>query len=235
VPLGLVIGALVALAAAGCQPAQCGARNEPCCPDATCLDGMVCNSGVCRGPCLPEGAACDLVTGAGCGAGTICRPVLAGEDIVAACVAAVPGSQRLDDGCATTEECGVGLYCYFGRCRFHCCAERDCPANQFCSAYDTAGFCSGADGCDIFGPGCVEGEGCYPIVLERGGISPTCFRAGARQVGDPCTSSIVCAPGHVCIGNELSAACARMCDAWHPCDVGQCLGIVGDPGYGFCG
>lgn len=231
----LALTPALAASVSGCQAAQCGARNEPCCPGATCLGANVCNSGVCRGPCRPEGAACDLVTGAGCGAGTICRPVLSGEEIVGACVAAVPGSVLLDGACATTEECAVGLYCYFGRCRFHCCEERDCPEGQFCGAYATAGFCNGQDGCDIFGPGCAEGEGCYPIVLERGGISPTCFRAGTGQAGDPCTNSVVCAPGHVCIGTELSASCARMCDASHPCDAGQCLGIVGDPGYGFCG
>jgi hypothetical protein len=158
-----------------------------------------------------------------------------GEDIVAACLGGAPGASGLDGPCTRTEDCRVGLFCNYGTCRFHCCEDADCPAGQFCSTFDTVGFCSGQDGCDIFGPGCPEGLACYPITLARGGVSPTCFTPGTGVDGDPCTGILACAPGHVCIGNELSAQCRVMCDARHPCASGDCRPIVGDPGYGFCG
>ncbi len=52
-----------------------------------------------------------------------------------------------------------------------------------------------------------------------------------------CTESSDCASGSYCgfvpLG-PLVPICTRLCNASHPCDVGQCSGI-GYMGYGFCG
>jgi len=158
-----------------------------------------------------------------------------GGIIIAAWVPGSPGEGLLDASCGSTDDCAAGLFCYLGSCRFHCCTEVDCADGQFCSFFESAGFCGGDDGCDIFSAdGCGADQGCYPLLLERGGWTPTCVSAGAGQAGDACASVFECAPGTICIGDQLSAQCAVLCDAGHPCESGECAPIVGDPGYGFC-
>ena len=82
--------AVLALCAAGCRPAQCGARNEPCC-NGGCLGAMTCVSDVCRAPCAGPLEACDAVTGTGCAAGSTCRLEVSGDTIVPACAPGEPG------------------------------------------------------------------------------------------------------------------------------------------------
>ena len=234
--LSLVLG--LALADAGCQPTQCGARNERCCNGA-CLDGMSCLSDVCRAPCAGPLAACDAVTGTGCEPGATCRLQLSGDTIVAACVAGAPGPGALDTPCASTDECGAGLLCYVGRCRFLCCStDADCTdPQQFCTPFEGFGLCGGNEGCDVFGGGgCEDGYACYPYFLDGGGATPTCFRPGTVETFEPCSVHLDCRPGHLCIDVGEAAFCLPMCDGAHPCtfeDTG-CQTLVGDVPFGVC-
>jgi hypothetical protein len=228
--------AVLALCAVGCRPAQCGARNEPCC-NGGCLGAMTCVSDVCRAPCAGPLEACDAVTGTGCDAGSTCRLEVSGDTIVPACAPGEPGPGMLDTPCASTSDCAAGLFCYRERCRFLCCdRDADCADRlQFCVPYEGLGLCDGDEGCDVFsGSGCAEGYGCFAFIVEGGGYSPTCLRPGTVATFGACSEHADCVPGHRCVRQGADAVCLPMCDAGHRCTVGACTELARDNGFGVC-
>lgn len=204
-----------------------GATPRTCDPDLTCHEGT-CQAYSQEGdPCgytLPDCAAdlfCQEIEGEPNGA---CRPPLAaGED------------------CSNNEVCGEGLYCHevysetLGRDVGTCvapspagdsCADgEECEEELFCSSSSevcTAPLANEA-ACD---PGALCEDPCFTCrPALPGGDASACLAFGV--VGDGCTSTGHCAPGHFC---DATGTCAELGDAGDNClNDGQCkAGLVCD-------
>ncbi len=215
-----------------CDGQRCAAA---CGSDAACPDGLRCGgsseelAGQRVGACcsIPEGQACDLLSGCGCAAGATCSLDPSG----AVACRSLPAQPRAPyDSCAQHAECPARHSCIGGACKLHCNELADCGAEgAACAPASFAGaplpgvsFC--ARGCDVLSPqapgaglrACGAGATCIDSALELGATD--CIAAGNGAQGASCTLESDCAPGFDCVLGR--------CERWCTPDGSECgLGL----------
>lgn len=208
-------------------------------PDSTTADTGTPPTGMC-----PVGD-CDLLTNAGCEAGSACyfaSPMM-GAPAAPTCAMAGTGGDGAD--CTGIQDCQEGFVCDNGAgvCRHYCCGGSDtgCPTGQSClvSIVDDmmmptgVGICRISDTCDLLAQtGCPDGQACYP---GGGDGTVLCVDAGAAASGAACSFANDCVPGAVCLATDVCASLCNITDMTGCADGETCNGLTGAPeGVGVC-
>ncbi len=88
-----------------------------------------------------------------------------------------------------------------------------------------------ASECDPIGlTGCGEAS-CY--LTKDVGTSCVCA-AGSAELGDPCNTSVECAPSSVCAGKVAPGVCRAVCTAGECPEGMKCTVITGIEPFGYC-
>lgn len=163
---------------------------------------------------------------------------------------------RGGDGGATAtaghDDCDKGLFCSSDgtlvadfsqrHCRSFCKVDKDCkatPGGRCVVLVDMQeGLCSPT--CTLFGTDCPMGLECSNLLTTYDDMNfvPTCRGLGKTAVGKSCMQATDCVAGATCLdptGMQAPPVCVTLCDANHPCAVGQCAMAPGlDNMGGIC-
>ena len=202
-----------------------------------------------NGELLCPPGACNYQTQSGCSEDEACWPFVSpGGEIQPACANA--GTRGAGQSCSEWADCARGYACIDSKCRHLCCggdwsacADGDGCIRRLALQLDGGSFASGAslcypvNTCDVLAAdACASepGQSCQ-VVDPRG--STACAPAGQAEVGEPCSTVVICAAGSMCVAD----ACRRLCRAEAggepscPAEEGYCVHFSRDPeGVGEC-
>lgn len=172
----------------------------------------------------PASNACTVVPQAGCDPDHTC--VIATADGATLCEGA--GTAPLGGACGSDGDCAVGLTCVGSACHAFCEQPSDCkgpiaactavyhdmkpvPGWQTCALQCNPGDPQNTGG--IAGIiGCPSGLTCFALSSDVGPQGSTeCYPAGPGAAGASCTSSNDCGVGLICLTNQGSSSCTKMC------------------------
>jgi hypothetical protein len=149
--------------------------------------------------------------------------------------------------CEFLNDCAPGSACVGGACKPYCSQPSNCPAagaDCFQVVYDPGSGTSQpvpcmkvcTDHCDPANPSVVCGNGVSCDVFSDQGVNPgtsLCYDSGSTNTGACSSASPACAPGWVCLTDNL-------CHRWCRVGLSDCTGCqaagyyVGSQQYGFC-
>ncbi len=153
------------------------------------------------------------------------------------------------DLCEYLNDCAPGTACVGGACKPYCSQSSNCPtagADCFQVVYDPGSGTSQpvpcmkvcTDQCDPANPSVVCGTGASCDVFSDQGVNPgtsLCYDSGSSNTGPCSAASPACAPGWVCLNDDL---CHRWCRVgFSDCGASSCQAAgyyVGTQQYGFC-
>jgi hypothetical protein len=164
----------------------CGAKNQACCENDVCLEGLTCQNGA----CVPDNPTCGAQGQPCCDGGEPCQGGLSCQG--GTCQ---PACGEAGQVCCAEETCGAGLECQGGYCVPPCGGETEiCCGNDACGPKLT---CTGNPGtcepCGGDGQICCAGTACdAPFQCVNG----TCV---SFQPGGICATDADCPAGSVCI------------------------------------
>ncbi len=151
--------------------------------------------------------------------------------------------------CEYLNDCEPGTACVGGACKPYCSQPSNCPAagaDCFQVVYDPGSGTSQpipcmkvcTDQCDPVNPSVVCGTGASCDVFSDQGVNPGtsgCYDSGSSNTGACSSTSSACAPGWVCLTDNL---CHRWCRVGSSdCGASSCQAAgyyVGSQQYGFC-
>ncbi len=204
-----------------CQncPVDCGVCPGGC-GDGTCQANESCSS--CSADCGQCPGVCSPLTSDGCAPAQQCYPVSTGTPLCG-----TPGTKAKGVTCSGATDCAKGLLCVGKICKSVCDATK-ANTNFLCQS-GTCNELNWGDGKPIgYNLGaCFENANCNLVtdvgcaadqtcdILQAG---KTCLVAGAKSLGQGCTSLDECAKGLMCIGNPQQ--CLQKCNT----STGGCPG-----------
>jgi hypothetical protein len=214
--------------------AACGEPGQPCCANATCLNGACCDPTGCIAPNMPCAGGVMCMNGS-CGCGTTLDHCCAtGQQCVGGgqCAPCAPGAICVPPGTGTSMCCGAaGQSC--------CKSGSGVP---FCANGVTcqSGMCVGGGndlGTDL-GSGCPAGECFDPAHVS-------CLQGNAPNQCGSNTQCIACSPTQVCKdGVCIPASCANgngmpccpggYCASGYTCNATGMCTPCGQPGEPCC-
>jgi hypothetical protein len=135
--------------------------------------------------------------------------------LVTAMFAACSGAPDFGDSCVTDASCPSGSGCFgVGDSGLRLCLAR-------CEPLTTA-LCTEA----------AEGSAGACVALDEGGA---CFTGGEAVVGEPCTSTVDCEEGALCVIEGSEGRCRYACDFTAPeCALGHVCSSLGAGVRGYC-
>ena len=193
--------------------------------------------------CSIVSRTCDLYSNIGCATGSKCSVTDTPGQTVCECAGTATHGQACRQT-STGDTCAPGNVCLGDNlCHKYCRDSGECV-----NATSTGGVCdlqignlnvkvcsSATTNCSPILPataGCAMGSGCYFV-------GPTddrtaCISAGTKLAGETCSFGNDCAPGYICMSNNL---CRQMCRAGRDGDCAgaqRCFTLQGSTLYGVC-